>query len=314
MESFWEVPDENFVKINVHCVIAEQQAPNGVGNLKAVGVIIRDSKGEDLWKALGILPGLTEEQAIMTGLQAACDHAITKEWDLTHIETVSQRVYDTIGQQDMIMLNDDQLEVYRNFNTIFANNFKEGITKRRIACIPRFMNTTAEYLANYGLANMSEFGEVEHSVGDLEFHLARDMGRTLPPPFVMGNLILGDGEMDKGKDKVLAHYAFGNNGALRPEAVKILDSGKLSCYSDEFAKQVVNLDAVVGNGIYAKDVLHHALKGTLQKIIKRLYVAPKPADHLEEISGFMTVEQVLAMMGLAPDEDSSSKASGSGDA
>ncbi|KAL1824246.1 hypothetical protein ACET3Z_011024 [Daucus carota] len=211
----------------------------------------------------------------MTGLQAACDHAITKEWDLTHIETVSQRVYDTIGQQDMIMLNDDQLEGH---------------------------------------------------------------GENPSPPFVMGNLILGDGEvvdgppppplppkkrrfelvntvqMDKGKDKVLAHYAFGNNGALRPEAVKIIDSGKLTCYSDEFAKKVINLDAVVGNGIYAKDVLHHALKGTLQKIIKRLYVTPKPADHLKEISGFMTVEQVLAMMGLAPDEDSSSKASGSGDA
>ncbi|KAL1832420.1 hypothetical protein ACET3Z_002071 [Daucus carota] len=147
------------------------------------------------------------------------------------------------------------------------------------------------------------------------------MGRSLmvlhhlpPPPKKRKFELVNSVQMDKGKDKVLAHYAFGNNGALRPEAVKILDSGKLSCYSDEFAKQVVNLDAVVGNGIYAKDVLHHALKGTLQKIIKRLYVAPKPADHLEEISGFMTVEQVLAMMGLAPDEDSSSKASGSGDA
>ena len=105
MEFFWEVPKPEFVKINVHCVVAENQLPNG--NINGVGVIIRGAKGEELWKALGTLSALTEEQAIMTALQAACNHAQTKEWDLTHIETVIPRVYDSISLQDHIVLNDD---------------------------------------------------------------------------------------------------------------------------------------------------------------------------------------------------------------
>ncbi|WOH00863.1 hypothetical protein DCAR_0520239 [Daucus carota subsp. sativus] len=60
------------------------------------------------------------------------------------------------------------------------------------------MNSTAAYLANYGLANMSDFGEVQGSVGELDYYLARDMGRALIRPYVAGNQIPGDGEVIDG--------------------------------------------------------------------------------------------------------------------
>ncbi|KAL1802583.1 hypothetical protein ACET3Z_031230 [Daucus carota] len=184
----------------------------------------------------GIMMALTEEQAIVTRIQAACEHALSVGWDKTHIETVSPRVYDTISLHEHIILNDDQLEVYRNLNTLFANNFKERITKRNVACIPcipQSMNSTVAY------------------------YLARDMGRALIPSYVAGNQIPGDGEVidgppppplkkrkisfptrlavhadepaDKGKANVLSSYSFNDDGALNQKAVQLLAEGKLNC-------------------------------------------------------------------------------------
>ena len=255
MEYLWVVPDEGFVKINVHCVMAQNPMDNG--NLNGAAAIIRDTGGERLWMALGSLPGLTEEQATVTAIHAACEHALSKGWDAVQIETVSPRVYDNLSLQDDIFLDDDQRNVYRNINTLFANNFKEGTTKRNVACIPQFMNSTAEYLANFGLANYTDFGEVKNSVGDLDFHLARDMGRTLIQPVVAVNQILGDGEIIDGPpppkkrrmlspspsgmaaDKVMlkSNFVFKDNG-IKTESN--IDGGYLSSYSGDFAKKVVN--------------------------------------------------------------------------
>ncbi|WOG86212.1 hypothetical protein DCAR_0205413 [Daucus carota subsp. sativus] len=331
MEVVWDAPEQGYKKINVHCVVVEHPMPNG--NLNGVASIIRDSSGENLWTALGSLSDLTEEQAIVTALHAACEHAIAKGWDKTHIETVSPRVYDTISLPDHIILNDDQVEVYRNFNILYANNFKEGLTKRKVACVPRFMNQTAEFLAIYGLKNITEFGVVEQPIAGLGFHLARDMGKTLIPPYVAVSQILGDGEVvdgppppkkaklfhvarppmraEKGKEKVYATFSFNNNGALHPTAVKLLDEGKLTRFSEEFAKQVVDLDTAVGNGIFARDVLHHAMMGTMKSIIPKIYV-PKNRPVLENINGLMSVEQVLVLMGFDHDSAQATQSSSSG--
>ncbi|KAL1802802.1 hypothetical protein ACET3Z_031449 [Daucus carota] len=146
------------------------------------------------------------------------------------------------------------------------------------------------------------------------------MGRTLPLPYVSNNLILGDGEVidgppspkkrklipacttpiDKGKEKMYSSYSFNNNGVLRSEAIKLLENGKLGCYADEFTKQVVNLEAVVGEGIFAKDVLHHAIMGIMHKIVPKLYISPSRSSWRDDVSGLMSVEQVLALMGFTP--------------
>lgn len=305
--SIWDVPEPGSVKINVHVVVAGNPLENDyrVG----AGAIIRGPAGERLWTASGTLSDLSEEQAVVTAIHAACEFAISKDWDATYVETVSPRVFDIISLPDLIPLNDDLLPVYRNLYTLFVNNFKVGLTKRRIACIPQFKNGTAEYLANFGLANMTEFGMVEHAVGNLDYHLARDMGRTLIPPYIAVNQILGDGEVvdgppppkkrkllppsplaaDKGKSKVLSSYSFNDNGILNSQAMQLLDGGKLSCFSSELAKKEVNMEAVVGKGIHAKDVLHHALNGSMESIIPKLFV-PRTSSKLEDIKGFMTVE------------------------
>ena len=71
------------------------------------------------------------------------------------------------------------------------------------------------------------------------------------------------------------------------------------------------MDAVVGQGIHAKDVLHHAVNGTISSIIPKLFV-PRVSPPLENIKGFMTVEQVLTLMGFQADGDGPVVASTSG--
>ena len=162
-------------------------------------------------------------------------------------------------------------------------------------------------------------------MGELDFHLARDMGKTLIPPYVAVTQILGDGEVEdgppplkrcklsqylktvkantlhaiKGKEKIYAHFSFNDAGALHPKAVKLIDDGKLVRFSGEFSKQVINLDAEVGNGVFARDVLHHAMLGTMHAIIPKLHV-PKKLVNLEDFKGLMSVEEVLELTGFAP--------------
>ncbi|WOG86840.1 hypothetical protein DCAR_0206059 [Daucus carota subsp. sativus] len=64
----------------------------------------------------------------------------------------------------------------------------------------------------------------------------------------------------------------------------------LTNVSEVFARDVVDLNASVGNGLYARDVLHHALLGTLHEIM--------PAQGSVREPDFMTIEQVPAPHGL----------------
>ncbi|WOG97860.1 hypothetical protein DCAR_0417201 [Daucus carota subsp. sativus] len=134
----------------------------------------------------------------MTAIQSACIEALNKKWDKLHIETVNRDIFDTVRWQEHLALDDDQIEVYGMFNTIHANNFKEGKSDRKLSCVPLFMNSTAEYLAIYGMNNLSEFAEVPNMVGDLHYYLERDMGRALPLPIRQVGLLLGDGEVEDG--------------------------------------------------------------------------------------------------------------------
>ncbi|WOG95977.1 hypothetical protein DCAR_0415307 [Daucus carota subsp. sativus] len=195
MEFIWEIPDKGYYKINVHVEIVHDPLNNTTR--MSVAAIIRDDKGVKVWGSMGPVSGLTEEQALMAGIQAACIEALKKDWNLIHIETSNLNVFDTLSVQEHIVLREDQVEAYGLFNTVHGNNFREG-KNRRVAWIPDHMNTTAQYMAIYGLSHCSSFSECPGLFGDLKFHLDRDMGLVLPGP--VGDLPanFGDGEVIDG--------------------------------------------------------------------------------------------------------------------
>lgn len=193
LDQFWEVPEEECYKINVFYVSSPVPLPNG--NTNGVGAIARDSSGSDVWGAMGPTPTLNEEQALMVGIQAACVEAEKKKWGHIQIETSNPDIYDTIRMQEHLVLRDDQLEVYSLFNTVHANHFITNKTIRHISWVPQRMNGTAEYLATYGMNNLTEFSEFTGSFGELNYYLARDMGLVLPSPIREAASFLGDGEV-----------------------------------------------------------------------------------------------------------------------
>ncbi|KAL1827848.1 hypothetical protein ACET3Z_006260 [Daucus carota] len=298
MEHIWEVPDAGFMKINVHCEIS--QAPLANGNTVAVGSIIRDETGRKMWGSLGVVNELLEEQAILLGIQAACIHCLKMIWEFTHIETSNIDVHETIRLQEHIVLNADHLEAYGLFNTVQANHYKQGITHKKLSCIPQHMNATAKYMSEYGIRHMTCFAEAPGNFGDLNYYLERDMGLVLaspihelvpnfgegevvdaspPPPlplkrrresinmpypdvFVNSSLLKSRcfGFEGKGKEKMYKEFAFYDDGKLSARALEIIDSGCLNQITPVFAEKVIDLESHVGNGFFAKDVLPVLLK------------------------------------------------------
>ncbi|WOG89915.1 hypothetical protein DCAR_0209155 [Daucus carota subsp. sativus] len=335
MDNIWEVPEKKFAKINVHCIIAPEPLPNG--NSVAVGVIVRNDGGAELWKALGPMNGLNEEQAIMAGLQAACVQAVKKDWEKIHIETTNRDVYDAIRVQNHFGIQEDQLEVYRLFNTLYTNHFKEGSTVVCVSWAPAHMNSTAEYLASYGMRNLTCFAEAKSRVGDLDFFLERDMGRVLPAPINELALNMGEGEVidgpppnpakkrrvnveygagnsssavhhslnagcvsamvNKGKRKFYEGMAFNNGGIFSPSAIRIMEEGELGEFSGIFQQKVVDFNGPVKKGLRACDLLHHAAAGTLNE------VKPTRMELLDELlfggREFVSVDEVLHALGLS---------------
>ncbi|KAL1806764.1 hypothetical protein ACET3Z_029832 [Daucus carota] len=196
MEHIWDVPEPGFVKINVHCEII--QAPLANGNAMSIGALIRDSDSEKLWGIMGPVKDASEEQAIMAAVQAACIHCQKMKWDLTHIETTNRDVFEIIRVQEHIILTEEQLESYRLFNTIHANNYKDGVTDRRISCVPEHMNASAKYMAVYGLNNLTCLVEAPGVFGDLQHYLDRDMGMVLALPNIDILPNFGLGEIEDG--------------------------------------------------------------------------------------------------------------------
>lgn len=349
LDQTWEIPREGFFKINVHYVAAPHPLANG--NINGVGVIVRNRAGDDIWKATGPMNTLNEEQALMAGIQSACIEAQKRTWDHTHIETTNFQIYETVRAQEHFILEDHQLEAYSLFNTVYANHFEEGSTDRRISCIPAQMNSTAAYLAEYGMNNLTEFAEAQGLFGDLKYHLDRDMGMVIAAPVheVMPNFGLGEvidgpppkstlkrkcpdydvavvkladsiinqlpkdttlrGEassssgsmkLDKGKAKLYHDYAFCKNGVFTPKALQLIENASLVDFAETFGNVVVDLEYPAGRGIHAKDILHQAVKGSLQDIIpmksdcSSALLKKQNEDHL----ALMSTAQVLSSMGL----------------
>ena len=107
----------------------------------------------------------------------------------------------------------------------------------------------------------------------------------------------------KGKERAYDELAFYNNGSLTKKAISILDSGALLQFSPVFGNPVLDLEAHIGNGLFAKDILHHACLDTLgivSSVLSNMECAK--ASNLQDLEdmGLMSVNSVLSEMGFDP--------------
>lgn len=202
MEYMWEPPEANYVKINVHCCTVALPLPNG--NSNGVGVIVRNSAGQEIWSAAGPMPGKTKLQATLWGIyHGALNCHQLEEWK-THIESDHWGAVEAISFQEEFLQQEDIQEVLRLFNTLHANHFQVDTTKRTITRIPVMQNGTAAYLARFGMKNLSSFTETPGSFGEKQFMIERDMGLMLSlaplANFDMGEVIDAEDTLESASD------------------------------------------------------------------------------------------------------------------
>lgn len=209
---------------------------------------------------------------------------------------------------------------------MYANNFVEDETVRRVAVIPTNMNATAEYMAIYGMQHMTHFVETPGVFGNLHHYLDRDMGLALPmeilPNYGAGDIIdvtppqspvtlpeeepmMVDEEITlepgsnaaaiisireiqavdgnkpteptgtmeefnmaqrKGKEKVNSELSFNEGGLLNQQAIDTIERGNLIVLSKEFGTLSIDLNKEIWLGIYVRDMLQQAVKGTLEHL------------------------------------------------
>ena len=200
MEFMWDIPDQDAYKINIHCEISD--VPSPVGNTVAVAAIIRGPAGSKLWGMEGPANNLTLEQGIMAAIQAACVYADEHALEPIHIETTHVGIFELVSAQDQFIIPHELLEAFRLFNSLHANNAdnNEGANPRRISWIPHHMNSTAVYMAEYGMKHLTATVELPgaSTLGNLQYFLDRDMGRALPNPEMVILPNLGLGEVEDG--------------------------------------------------------------------------------------------------------------------
>lgn len=110
---------------------------------------------------------------------------------------------------------------------------------------------------------------------------------------------LGPGSV-KGKAKIYHDYSFYQDGSLSERAIALLENGSLVHISDVFANDVIDLEAPVGMGYFAKDILHHVINGTLPEVVLYLKKGEMglPSFVIDGVEELMQVEQVLREMGF----------------
>lgn len=169
----WKIPDEEYAKINLHYLERVDPLPNG--NHNGLGIIVRNSSGVKIWGALGPFRDMTEIPTLIWGFQSCILAALSLGFRKMHIEMDNKEAYDTVRIQEFIILPPDQEDAFAQFNTLFANQFKDGETERMVSIIPIESNRTAEYMAAYGLDNFSSLVQTPAVFGNLQHFLDRDM-------------------------------------------------------------------------------------------------------------------------------------------
>ena len=111
--------------------------------------------------------------------------------------------------------------------------------------------------------------------------------------------------LSKGKDKLYEGFAFFENGMFSAKAIRALKAGYLAEYSPAFGVKSVNLEAPVGKGLFAEDILHHACLDTLT-IVGQVLQSPPPLmvdlPFLDDLE-LLPVDGLLVEMGLEPSEE-----------
>lgn len=134
MEFIWLTPDKGFVKLNVYCIQVKE--PLILGNINEVGVIIRDTRGLIIWAALGLLHDMDVMQATLWAAQSSIIEAWKRDCHAVHLEIVNREVFDALRFQDFAFPPPNLEDAMLQFNTMFLNNFIEGVTARIISIIP----------------------------------------------------------------------------------------------------------------------------------------------------------------------------------
>ncbi|WOG95429.1 hypothetical protein DCAR_0414748 [Daucus carota subsp. sativus] len=118
-----------------------------------------------------------------------------QEWK-TQIETDHWGAYEAIRFQEEFQQEEDVLEVLQLFNTLHSNNFQIDTTERSITRIPVGQNSTAVFLARFGMENLRVFAETPGTFGEKQYWLDRDMGMLFssapPPNYDLGEVIDAD--------------------------------------------------------------------------------------------------------------------------
>lgn len=104
----------------------------------------------------------------------------------------------------------------------------------------------------------------------------------------------------RGKSKLYEKYAFFENVPFSRKALDIIQSGALDEFASTLAEEVVNLESPVGNDLFAKDILHHAVLGTLNIVAPFLHQNSdiQSLSQFTKENEFMFVDQVLSCMGF----------------
>ncbi|KAL1811319.1 hypothetical protein ACET3Z_021384 [Daucus carota] len=327
MEHLWEIPESETVKINVYCVVV--QHPSAYGNTKSIGALMRDEHGGKVWGAMGPFNDFTEEQAIMAGIQSACIYA--QEHDL---KLEAFRLFNTVHSNNYVEGSTDRriswvpehmndaARYMAEYGLEHFSNFVEIPGPQPIGNLQFFIdrdmgmviaNPEIELLPNMGL------GEVVDGPPPQTMHCKRkhpchfssdlmgDMNSAFPADGYLKDLALSPPSWELNPNP----WVYNQSAAVNPafKAVEILESGSLLHYSDVFGDKNLDLEVHVANGMYAKDILHHAVLDTLgmfeSKLVDRHpFIADIVRSKKHE---FMPVDTVISLMGLKDGSDSTVK-------
>lgn len=156
-------------------------------------MLLKDKRGNILWGAASPMPGYSESQALIWAIQVGVVKACKLHEDRTHVEIVNEQVYEILRDRNHIFIVEDLREVIHQFDSFFANYSIEDVTVRRASLVPFELNQTAEYMARYGMDQLSSFVETPGIFGNLQEFLDMDMSHFFPfeilPNFGLGEVI-----------------------------------------------------------------------------------------------------------------------------
>ncbi|KAL8100586.1 hypothetical protein AgCh_032734 [Apium graveolens] len=242
----WSIPDEGFVKINIHFVSLVKPLLNG--NINSVGTLVRDDRGERIWGAMSPMKGKTEMQATIWGFQSALVHLARIKCDKVIMETV----------------NIECMTISDAGNKLW---FRTRL--RRVPDLEVYMDISDEEEKDFAYGKMNHMEVDQEAVPVLalenEVQVEEEVNPLVIVPYVTPSTLVP--VIDKGKKRVYEDYALDDDGLLNQRAIEILEKGELRSFGKAFRKICVDLKEEVLEGFYVKGFLHHTVLGSLNDFL-----------------------------------------------